>query len=143
MGPNPLLSSDLFVGAISAFKAATLVVVEGGGLAFCGVDYGGTYGTHDVASCVTRSEHVPPHPGCGRGFHAWPDRDSAVKIVNNDWRAARAATYIRTLTDAAGIDPVDLDHDEAGTLHWLAGCDDTTVAGVAALLDRARRQGRP
>ena len=84
MGPNPPPSSDVFLGAIPAYKAALVVNTDAGGLAFSGVGYGGTYGAHDVATCVTISEHVPPHAGCGCGFYAWRDRDAAVKIINDE-----------------------------------------------------------
>ena len=84
MMPNPERGTDLVLGALSAYKAALVVNTEAGGLAFSGVGYGGTYGAHDVATCVTISEHVPPHAGCGCGFYAWRDRDAAVKIINDE-----------------------------------------------------------
>jgi hypothetical protein len=64
-----------------------------------------------------------------------PDRREA-------WRDARRATYVAVLADAAGVDPDALDADERRALDWLAGWDDPTVAGVAALLDRARGADR-
>ena len=84
MGPNPPPGLDLFLGAIPAYKAALIVNTVAGGLAFCGVGYGGTYGAYDVASCVTDGEHVPPHAGCSCGFYAWCDRDAAVRLVNDE-----------------------------------------------------------
>ena len=84
MGPNPPLSSEVFLGAIPAYKAALIVNTDAGGLAFCGVGYGGTYGSHDVASCVTDGEHVPPHPGCSCGFYGWNSRDAAVKMIDDE-----------------------------------------------------------
>ena len=84
MGPNPPRGSEVFLGAIRAFKAATVVIAESGGLNFCGVGYGGIYGTHDVASCVTQPEHVPPHTGCSCGFYAWKSRDAAVKVIDDE-----------------------------------------------------------
>jgi hypothetical protein len=62
-------------------------------------------------------------------------RDAAER---ERWREARRQTYLRTLTEALGAGLDDLDTDEARTVEWLAGWDDDIVAGVAALLDRAR-----
>lgn len=59
----------------------------------------------------------------------------------DEWRAARHATYLATLADALGADLDVLDADERSAVEWLAGWDDPTVAGVAALLDRARTGG--
>ena len=84
MGPNPPLSSDLYAGAIVAFKAASIVVTARAGLAFCGIGFGGTYGTYDVASCVNRKDHVPPHPGCSCGFYAWNSRGPAVRLISDE-----------------------------------------------------------
>lgn len=84
MGPNPPRGSGIFLGAIHAYKAALVVHTDAGGLAFCGVGYGGVYGAHDVAVCVTNSEHVPPHLGCGCGFYSWRNRDAAVKLVDDE-----------------------------------------------------------
>ena len=84
MGPNPPLSSDLYAGAIVAFKAAAIVVTDRAGLAFCGIGFGGTYGTYDVASCVNLTDHVPPHPGCSCGFYAWNSRGPAVSLISDE-----------------------------------------------------------
>ena len=84
MMPNPERGEDLVLGLLSAHKAALVVTTEAGGLGFCGVGYGGTYGAYDVASCVTDSEHVPPHAGCSCGFYAWRDHDAAVRLVNDE-----------------------------------------------------------
>lgn len=68
--------------------------------------------------------------------------DAAHPDHGESWRASRHATRVHVIEDAIGVDLEDLDDDESRCLEWLAGCDDTTVAGVAALLDRARNQGR-
>ena len=83
MEPNPERGEGVVLGALSAYKAALLISADAGGLAFCGVGYGGTYGAHDVASCVTDSEHVPPQTGCGCGFYAWRDRDAATRLIDD------------------------------------------------------------
>ncbi len=82
--PNPERGTEFVLGALSAYKAALVVNTDAGGLAFSGIGYGGTYGAHDAATCVTISQHVPPHAGCGCGFYAWRDRDAAVEIINDE-----------------------------------------------------------
>lgn len=83
----------------------------------------------------------------------YPDRLAAIRDGHraadrehpdhrDGWREARHAIYVRTLADAAGVDLDQLDDDEARAVEWLTGWDAETVAGVAALLDRAR-EGRP
>ena len=84
MGPNPPRGSEVFLGAIRGYKAALIVNADAGGLAFAGVGYGGTYGAYDVASCVTDSEHVPPHTACSCGFYSWRERGRAIKLVDDE-----------------------------------------------------------
>lgn len=54
------------------------------------------------------------------------------------WRDARRSVFHRIILDAAGVEWDDLDVREQAALAWLVGWDEPTVAGVAALLDRAR-----
>lgn len=78
----------------------------------------------------------------------YPARADAIRAADDQadvdhprrgdgWRAARYAGRLAVLVDAIGVDVDRLDRDEARVLAWLADCDTTSVAGVAALLDRA------
>jgi hypothetical protein len=80
---------------------------------------------------------------------AYDQRLAAIRAahVTNDrvnggrpdaWRNGRQGAYLAALTDALGVGLDRLDAEERATLRWLASWDDETVAGVAALLDRAR-----
>jgi hypothetical protein len=80
----------------------------------------------------------------------YPDRLSEIRAGHRQadglhpdrrdgWRDARTATFRAVLLDAAGTDPDRLDDDERAALRWLCSWDAETVAGVAALLDRARK----
>jgi hypothetical protein len=80
---NPPRGDDLVLGPIVAYKAAQMVTSEDGTIAFRGVGYGGVYGAHDMASCVSRASHVPPHPGCACGFYAWRERDSTLVMIDD------------------------------------------------------------
>lgn len=64
------------------------------------------------------------------------DLEHDVTTDTDGWRAARLDARRTQLLDALGAG--DLDPRETRLLDWLAGQDSQTVAGVAALLDRAR-----
>ncbi len=65
--------------------------------------------------------------------------DEAVSIAKDRdrWRAARRQAAVQLLCDAAGTDLDRLDEGERRVVEWLAETDATSVAAVAALLDRA------
>lgn len=55
-------------------------------------------------------------------------------------RAHYRQTRRARLYDAAGVQPSDLPAEAVSVVEWLVGWDDSTVEGVAALLDAARRR---
>lgn len=81
MRPNPPQSHDFVRGSIRAFKAAHLVLDTDGWPSFSGAGVGGRYGPTDVAICVSKPEHVPPHPGCTCGWYAWKRRADAIEML--------------------------------------------------------------
>lgn len=75
-----------------------------------------------------------------RAEHATTDRSHPDH--GEQWRDARRRAYVWELLDAMDqLGAAHLDDDELRYLDWLAGWDDETVAGVCALLDRARLAG--
>jgi hypothetical protein len=67
---------------------------------------------------------------------------AAVPDEPTTWRQARREVRFGLLAGAVGTEAEDLPDGEARVLDWLADQDAETVAGVAALIDRARG-GRP
>lgn len=74
-----------------------------------------------------------------RGQHAITDKNHRDR--RDEWRAARRRTYVWELLDAMDAAGSVVGDDELRYIDWLANWDDETVAGVCALLDRARLAG--
>lgn len=71
-----------------------------------------------------------------REAHRRVDEEIDLARDPEQWREARRDAMRREIVDAIGA--TSFADDEVRMIEWIAGWDAETVAGIAALIDRAR-----